>query len=127
MVRRLLEEATRSGPSTAVAARLANGGILPGFGHPLYPRGDIRAKALLANIEMPQILAEIQKAARDQAGLAPNIDFALTAASLVCSLPPDAAFSLFAIARCAGWLAHAIEQNASGQLIRPRARYPGLS
>ena len=40
-------------------------------------------------------------------------------------LPPDAAFGLFAAARMAGWLAHAIEQAESGRLIRPRARYTG--
>jgi len=40
-------------------------------------------------------------------------------------LPEDAPFLLFATARTAGWLAHAIEQGASGRLIRPRARYTG--
>jgi hypothetical protein len=35
------------------------------------------------------------------------------------------AFSLFALGRYIGWLAHAIEQAATGQLIRPRARYTG--
>jgi citrate synthase len=42
-----------------------------------------------------------------------------------CELPPDAPFSLFALGRCVGWLAHAIEQAATGQLIRSRARYVG--
>ena len=30
-----------------------------------------------------------------------------------------------AVARCAGWIAHAIEQGQSDTLIRPRARYVG--
>jgi citrate synthase len=31
------------------------------------------------------------------------------------------------LSRCVGWLAHGIEQAASGRLIRPRARYVGPS
>ncbi|MFZ4607728.1 MAG: citrate/2-methylcitrate synthase, partial [Caulobacter sp.] len=36
-----------------------------------------------------------------------------------------APFALFAVARTAGWLAHAVEQVQTGALIRPRARYVG--
>jgi citrate synthase len=43
----------------------------------------------------------------------------------VLDLPADAPFSLFAVGRMAGWLAHAIEQLHTGRLIRPRARYVG--
>ena len=49
---------------------------------------------------------------------------ALTAA---LRLPDEAPFALFAVARCAGWLAHAMEQATSGALIRPRARYIGVA
>ena len=38
-------------------------------------------------------------------------------------LPVEAAFTLFAVGRTAGWLAHAIEQRGQSTLIRPRARY----
>jgi citrate synthase len=124
-VRHLLAEASENGPSEAVALRLTDGGTLPGFGHPLYPQGDIRANAVLGRIDIPDALLDIKEVAWDQAGLAPNIDFALTAAGIACGLPGDAPFALFAAARSAGWIAHAIEQNVSGQLIRPRARYIG--
>jgi len=40
-------------------------------------------------------------------------------------LPDDAPFLMFAAARSAGWLAHAMEQALGGRLIRPRARYSG--
>jgi citrate synthase len=33
---------------------------------------------------------------------------------------------LFAIGRSVGWIGHAMEQYATGQLIRPRARYVGV-
>ncbi len=42
------------------------------------------------------------------------------------SAPADAPFALFATARCAGWIAHAIEQVQGGGIIRPRARYTGV-
>lgn len=125
MVQRLVEEAAEHGSLATVKMRLADGAPLPGFGHPLYPHGDIRAKVVLAKIPVPPILAEIRTAARDLAGLEPNIDFAVTAACAVHGLPAGAPLALFATARSAGWLAHAIEQSASGQLIRPRARYVG--
>ncbi len=54
-----------------------------------------------------------------------NVDFALVALTEALGLPEEAPFALFAVARCAGWLAHAMEQAASGALIRPRARYVG--
>ncbi|MFZ4832496.1 citrate/2-methylcitrate synthase [Rouxiella sp. Mn2063] len=33
---------------------------------------------------------------------------------------------MFALSRCSGWLAHALEQVAARRLIRPRARYVGI-
>jgi citrate synthase len=49
----------------------------------------------------------------------------VTALSARFGLPVDAPFALFAVARTAGWLAHAVEQVQTGALIRPRARYVG--
>jgi citrate synthase len=54
-----------------------------------------------------------------------NVDMALAAVCLQLRLPPDAPFVLFAMGRMAGWMAHAMEQSASGIMIRPRANYPG--
>jgi citrate synthase len=41
------------------------------------------------------------------------------------ALPRQAPFVIFALSRSVGWIAHALEQIAAGQLIRPRARYVG--
>ena len=49
----------------------------------------------------------------------------MVAMALAHRLAADAPFRLFAAARAAGWLAHAIEQAEGGRLIRPRARYIG--
>jgi citrate synthase len=124
-VEALVAEAARAGAGGAVRARLAQGLRLPGFGHPLYPGGDPRARALVAAFQLPPIYEAVRLEAETQTGEAANVDFALTALVAALRLPDGAGFLLFAIGRCAGWLAHALEQLQTGQLIRPRARYIG--
>jgi citrate synthase len=108
------------------------GAVLSGFGHPLYPNGDPRARVLLdlltqaAPARSP--IAEVHALAngvRDTTGTEPNLDYALAAIERVLGLPAGAAFTLFAVGRVVGWIAHAMEQSADGRLIRPRARYIG--
>jgi citrate synthase len=121
----LAAEAKANGVDMAVARWLAAGHGLPGFGHPLYPHGDPRAAALLPLVTLDPALIELRDAVVDATEALPNIDFALLAISLAADLPADAPFRLFATARGVGWAAHAIEQSASGAMIRPRARYQG--
>ena len=108
-----------------VAARLTDDRALPGFGHNLYPDGDPRAAALLDRFTPPPELARLQEMVWAITGQAANVDFALMAGCETLRLPKDAPFALFSIARCAGWIAHAIEQGQQDRLIRPRARYVG--
>jgi citrate synthase len=108
-----------------VAERLAQGAPVPGFGHPLYPAGDPRARALLEAFTPPPRFAAVRLAAETQTGEIANVDYALTAMTVALGLPVNAAFLMFAVGRCAGWLAHALEQVQTGRLIRPRARYIG--
>lgn len=121
----LAAEAKANGVDMAVARWLAAGHGLPGFGHPLYPHGDPRAAALLPLVTLDPALIELRDAVVDATEALPNIDFALLAISVAADLPADAPFRLFATARGVGWAAHAIEQSASGAMIRPRARYQG--
>jgi citrate synthase len=124
-VRTFAAEAGRVGAREAIGRRLVEDRSLPGFGHPLYPQGDPRAAALLARFAPPAPLAALNAAVVAVTGRAATIDFALVAACEALGLPTDAPFALFAVARCAGWIAHAIEQGQSEALIRPRARYVG--
>ena len=55
----------------------------------------------------------------------PTVDFGLVTLARALELPPGGAIALFALGRTVGWIGHAIEQYASGSLIRPRARYVG--
>jgi citrate synthase len=105
---------------------------LAGFGHPLYPLGDPRAAYLLDRLsalshEHPQLRAILAMCATagELLDAQPNADLALAAMELAFGWPEGAGMSVFALARSAGWIAHAAEQAASAALIRPRARYIG--
>ena len=98
---------------------------MPGFGQRLYPQGDPRAAALLAALDLDPWLREVFAAVEECTGARPNLDAALVALERTLHLPPGAALAIFAVARTAGWIAHALEQRRDGRLIRPRASYAG--
>jgi citrate synthase len=124
-VRELVRSGRERGMMTAVREWLACGRALSGFGHPLYPEGDVRAAALARGFAVPPEYQELSAAVGELAGEQPNIDFALAAMTTCFRLPPDAPLVIFAVGRTVGWLAHAMEQAFAGRLIRPRARYVG--
>jgi citrate synthase len=121
----LAEPGMQDDPQVAIAARLARGENLPGFGHRLYPDGDPRAAALLAALAPGAWWQALLRAVWELTGLRPNVDFALVALEREAGLPAGSALALFAAGRTAGWIAHALEQRADGRLIRPRAIYAG--
>jgi citrate synthase len=121
----LVIDAGRIGPHAAVAEWLGRGELLPAFGHPLYADGDPRAIALMQRFEPSGVFAAIAAAGEDLVGEPPNVDFALAAMMDALQLPEHAPFVIFAVSRSVGWIAHAMEQAATDQLIRPRARYTG--
>ncbi len=135
----LFEEASRApdldrylANRLALHERGSYGPGLSGFGHPLYPDGDPRAQLLLdlladcapARSPMGEIL-KLARAVHDTTGAEPTVDYALAAIERVLGLPAGAAFTLFAVGRVVGWIAHAMEQARDARLIRPRARYIG--
>ena len=121
----LFEAARRLGARGAVREWLARGEPLPAFGHPLYPEGDPRAAALMRQFRLSGLFAQVRSAAEDLTGEGANVDFALAALADAFALPRHAPFVIFALSRSVGWIAHSLEQIATGQLIRPRARYVG--
>lgn len=121
----LVANAAHHGAPTAVQQWRDVGRAFIGFGHPLYPEGDARAKALLGAITVSPLHREVASHVEQLTGEAPNVDFALAILTLELGLPAHAPVALFALSRCVGWLAHALEQAQTGQLIRPRARYVG--
>lgn len=121
----LIDAAAALEAEQAIRRTLAQGNRLAAFGHPLYPDGDIRASALLSRFTLPPVFAEVRQTGEAMVGEKVNIDFTLAAMAAAFDLPREAPIIVFSLARSTGWLAHAMEQIESGQLIRPRARYTG--
>jgi citrate synthase len=129
----LLDAAVAGRGPAAIGERLASGNRLPGFGHFLYPDGDPRAAALLRAVRAASpskrridACDEVLELVRNRTGIEPNVDFALATLSVCMGMPRDAGEAIFAIARTAGWIAHALEEYRQAPLrFRPVTRYVG--
>jgi citrate synthase len=127
--------ASAAGPADVprvVGSVLRRGERIPGFGHFVYRGGDPRAAFLLAQIEatapgsLRLEVAQALVAEVARRGLpSPNIDFALGVLASVSGMVTGAGEAVFAVARTAGWLGHALEEYARRTPLRPRARYTG--
>jgi citrate synthase len=116
----------------AVGDLLRRGERIPGFGHFVYPGRDPRAVCLfgLLHEAVPgsptlAIAEAVLAEGRRRALPAPNIDFALAAFATAANMVPGAGEAIFAVARTAGWLAHALEEYERNTPIRPRGIYTG--
>ncbi len=126
-VRVFMEKVDQTGdPAKVIDSHLRRDERVPGVGHPLYPEGDPRARAIISRLSLSQLEQDCLDQVRRKIGHQENVDFALVLLERHLRLPAEAAIALFAIGRSAGWIAHALEQNRAGQLIRPRARYTGV-
>ena len=127
--------AAASGPDDVprvVAELLRRGEKVPGFGHFVYRGGDPRAMVLLDLVRRaapksgPLAVAEAVLAEVRQKSLPePNIDFAIATLARVAGMVRGAGEAIFAVARTAGWIAHALEAYAGPGPLRPRAVYTG--
>lgn len=126
-----------------IAAELASGRRLMGFGHRIYRVRDPRADALagaLAPIrnasatgnERLALAAQIEKVAlaalarhKPDRPLATNVEFYTALLLEALGFPRDSFTAVFAAGRVGGWIAHAREQASTGRLIRPKSRYVG--
>jgi citrate synthase len=141
----MLDEAAASGDVARWAEqKLAAGARLMGFGHRVFRLGDPRAAILRTALERLAatlgpgagrlaFAAEVERAvgaafARlkpDRPPLQPNVEINAALLLDAVGLPRDAFTPIFAVARGAGWLAHAMEQQREGRLIRPSSSYVG--
>ncbi len=137
--RRMLEAAMlqsehgTQGVERAAGEALKLHAMYPGFGHKVYKNGDPRADELLSLLRLTaggskemSVVDGIIAAVRKRRDIRPNIDMALAAFGLVAGFPEDSGESIFAVARIAGWSAHAIEEFAEEPLrFRARAVFVG--
>ena len=127
--------AAASGPEDVprvVAELLRRGEKVPGFGHFVYRGGDPRAVVLLDLVRRAApksgqlavaeaVLAEVRQKSLPE----PNTDFAIATLARVAGMVRGAGEAIFAVARTAGWIAHALEAYAGPGPLRPRAVYTG--
>ncbi len=126
-----------------IAAELARGERLMGFGHRIYRVRDPRADALSAAIGRLRASGTVDAARMDLAAtiettalaalarhkpdrpLQTNVEFYTALLLEALGFPRDSFTAVFAAGRVGGWIAHSREQAASGRLIRPKSRYIG--
>jgi citrate synthase len=115
------------------------GDRLMGFGHRVYRVQDPRSDVVKAVVErLNRDVGRLRYAeAVEQAALAvlvkrkpnrslqTNLEFYTALLLEALGTPRDAFTGVFAVARVVGWIAHALEQQAGGRLIRPQSDYVG--
>ena len=117
VVHRTLAEAERDGSVPVVARLLGEANQLPGFGHPLFPDGDPRGRMLIDVLatEPPdadrwRAVEQFLATSRRGRPQAPTVDFGVAALTFTAGMPADAGLAILAVARCAGWVAHTLEE-----------------
>jgi citrate synthase len=122
-----------------VAAKLAGGQRIMGFGHAVYRTEDPRA-VMLRNVArrlggplaelathvertVVEVLAELKPDRR----LYANVEFYAAVVMSLCGVAPEMFTPTFACSRVIGWTANVLEQARDPKIIRPSARYVGLS
>ncbi|MGW5341847.1 citrate synthase [Streptomyces sp. HUAS TT3] len=132
--RTLAEVLDRGAAAPVVADHLRAGRRVPGLGHRLYAGEDPRATALFARLEGVPAAGPALAAARDlvattaarRDGLHANVDLALAVLTVSGGMPAEAGETVFAVARTAGWMAHALEEYQERPLrMRPSGQYQG--
>jgi citrate synthase len=117
-----------------VGEMLRRGERIPGFGHSVYRGADPRCTLLLSLVRQAApksraiavadaLIAEVRRKSLPE----PNVDLALGTLALAAGLTRGAGEAIFAVARVAGWIAHALEAYETGKILRPRASYTGPS
>jgi len=118
-----------------IEKQLAEKKKIMGIGHRVYKTLDPRAPHLRAMaiklsekigepkwIRMSQRIAELMKQKKN---LNANVDFYSATVYYSLGIPTDLFTPVFAIARCAGWCAHVLEQLEDNRLYRPLSEYVG--
>ncbi|MFF5139068.1 citrate/2-methylcitrate synthase [Streptomyces sp. NPDC013157] len=134
LAHRLLLDVLDQGTAvTVIADELRAGRRIPGLGHRLYQGEDPRARVLFTLLEEVPRAEPALLAARDivattarHTPLHANVDLALAVFTASCGMPSTAGETIFAVARTAGWIAHALEEYGERPLrMRPSGHYVG--
>jgi citrate synthase len=122
-------------------AKLRGGERLMGFGHRVFRGNDPRAEAMRRALAAMGPLAErLAFASHVEARVAaviervkpgrvlpPNVEIMAALLLDAVGFPREVFTPVFAVGRCAGWVAHALEQRKTGRMIRPASKYVGVA
>jgi len=118
-----------------VRGALSRGDKIMGFGHAVYRADDPRSRILKAEAEklggeLVERAREIEERAlavlrahKPSATIVTNVEYWAALVLHLCGLPRELFTPTFAVSRCVGWAAHALEEAAKGKIMRPSARY----
>ena len=138
----VLEVGSPERAEAVLRAKLERGERLMGFGHRVYKVRDPRAEVLSAAAErlygsagdralfdlariVERTAIELLDEHKPGRRLRTNVEFYTALLLHGLGLPTELFTPTFAVGRTAGWLAHMMEQEREGRLIRPAARYEG--
>lgn len=122
---------------------LGRGERLMGFGHRVYkvrdPRADVLAAAAATlysadgdrafydlAIQVEQVALRLLEEHKPGRHLQTNVEFYTALLLHGLGLPTELFTPTFAISRAAGWVAHCLEQQQTGRLMRPQSVYLGV-
>jgi citrate synthase len=120
-------------------AKLRSGERLMGFGHRVFHGNDPRAEAMRRSMQamgpdagrlafadrLEKAVAVAIERVKPGRTLPPNVEIMAALLLDAVGIPRDAFTLVFAVGRSAGWLAHAMEQQKTGRMIRPVSAYVG--
>jgi citrate synthase len=112
---------------------------LMGFGHRVFHGNDPRAEAMRQAMQamgpaagrlafadrLEKAVAVAIERVKPGRKLPPNVEIMAALLLDAVGIPRDAFTLVFAVGRGAGWLAHAMEQQKTGRMIRPVSAYVG--
>ncbi len=132
-VHRALAATAADGDGSGALIGRTQSGSIPGFGHTVYRSEDPRFRVLVDAVDRAwsddprcAVLDRYRHTIGTRTEAAPNVDLALGHLTWMAAMTPNAGEAIFAVARCAGWLGHAMEEYQERPLrFRPRGHYVG--
>jgi citrate synthase len=122
-----------------IERKLKAGERIAGFGHRVFRGNDPRAAAMRAALQqmgagasrsafaahLEERLATVLARVKPGRHLPANVEVMAAILLDAVGIPRQAFTATFALARSAGWIAHALEQQQTGRMIRPASHYVG--
>jgi len=118
-----------------INAALNKKGVVMGFGHRVYKKGDSRVPTMekyfkkVSKIKNDKKLHKIYDIVKNvmvkKKNIHPNVDYPTGPTYHLMNFDTDFFTPIFVLARITGWSAHIMEQHSANKLIRPLSQYNG--